>query len=202
VIAPELPSDDPGADLIAYASLMTRALEHAGDDVVVVGHSLGGLTAPLVADMRPTRRLVLLCGLVPVPGRSLVEELKEGPDPFAPGAGAGRERDELGRSFWTDEGAASRILYSDCGDAVAAAAFARLRPQAQEPQIQPCPLREWPAVPTTYVFGTADRMISPAWVRATAAERLSVEPLELQSGHSPMLSHPAQLAALLDGLAG
>jgi pimeloyl-ACP methyl ester carboxylesterase len=180
--------------------VVTAALEGAGDDVVVVGHSLSGLTAPLVAGMRPTRQLVLLCAFVPVPGQSLVDELKSGSDPFVPGAGAGRARDEAGRSHWTDEEAAARIMYSGCDRPVAAAAFARLRPQAQEPQAEPSPLHDWPAVPTAYVVGTEDRMFSPEWCRAAARERLSVEPLELESDHCPMLSRPAELGALLDGL--
>jgi len=39
---------------------MTAALADAGGDVVAVGHSLGGLTIPLVAAARPVRRLIFL----------------------------------------------------------------------------------------------------------------------------------------------
>ena len=39
---------------------MTAALAGADEDVVVVGHSLGGLTIPLVAAGRPVRRLIFL----------------------------------------------------------------------------------------------------------------------------------------------
>jgi Asp-tRNA(Asn)/Glu-tRNA(Gln) amidotransferase A subunit family amidase len=42
---------------------------------VLVGHSLGGLTVPLVAASRPVRRLVFLCGLIPELGRSLVDQV-------------------------------------------------------------------------------------------------------------------------------
>jgi pimeloyl-ACP methyl ester carboxylesterase len=44
-----------------------------------------------------------------------------------------------------------------------------------------------------------DYAIAPAWSRRIARERFGVEALELPGGHSPFLSRPAELAALLDG---
>ena len=46
-----------------------------GADVVVVGHSLGGFTVPLVAQRRPVRRLVFLC-TAPVIGGPRADELR------------------------------------------------------------------------------------------------------------------------------
>jgi esterase/lipase len=38
--------------------VVVAAIPTSDDDVVVVGHSLGGLTIPLVAQARPVRSLV------------------------------------------------------------------------------------------------------------------------------------------------
>ena len=48
-VAPDLPCDNPSASLVDYADAVIDAI---GDrrDVIVVGHSYGGFTAPLVAD--------------------------------------------------------------------------------------------------------------------------------------------------------
>jgi pimeloyl-ACP methyl ester carboxylesterase len=48
VVAPDLPCDDDSAGLNEYADTVVGAV---GDrkDLVVVGHSFGGFTAPLVA---------------------------------------------------------------------------------------------------------------------------------------------------------
>lgn len=79
VVAPDLPAEDPAATLDTYADVVCAALEGCrGDDVVVVGHSLGGATIPLVADRMPVRRLVYLCALIPCPGRSLIEQIGDG----------------------------------------------------------------------------------------------------------------------------
>ena len=52
MIAPDLPSEDEAAGLWDYADAVVEAV---GDrrDLVVVGHSLGGFTAPLVCARRP-----------------------------------------------------------------------------------------------------------------------------------------------------
>ena len=75
----DLPCDDPGATTMDNAKQVAHALGDA-DDVVVVGHSLGGIVAPVVATLRPVRTVVLLCALVPRPGRSLSEVMGSGPE--------------------------------------------------------------------------------------------------------------------------
>jgi alpha/beta hydrolase family protein len=56
-------------------------------------------------------------------------------------------------------------------------------------------------VPSSYILAADDRTIRPAWQRRMARERLGVEPLEIQSGHCPNVSRPAELAELLVALA-
>ena len=43
-------------------------------------------------------------------------------------------------------------------------------------------------------------VIRAEWITWTARNRLGVEPLSPPGGHSPMLSQPAALARMLDGL--
>lgn len=84
--------------------------------VAVVGHSLGALTAPLVAEWLGADHLVFLAGIIPEPGRSLQDlaevdvdrDLPLGPDEVV--------TDELGRFRITDSGA-RRALYHGCDSA-------------------------------------------------------------------------------------
>src|ERR1700691_2739565 len=64
VVAMDLPIEDGSASFEDYADVVCASLDGYGDDVVVVGHSFGGLTIPLVAARRPVRHLVYLCALV------------------------------------------------------------------------------------------------------------------------------------------
>ncbi len=198
----DLPSDVPTETFSSYADVVCAALDAGpAEDAVVVGHSLAGLTVPLVADRRPVRRLVYLCGLVPAPGRSFAEQLGDEPDMLNPAYLAGMgEPDAERRREWVDEGTAREVLYADCDDDVAHAAFERLRPQAMSPYGTPCPLDRLPDVPTSYVVCREDRLVNPEWSRRVAGERLHAELVQLPGSHSPFLSRPAALADVLTAL--
>ena len=94
VVAPDLPCDDPSAGCVAYADVVVTALAHVNDEVILVGHSLGGLTIPLVAAARPVRRMVFLCAFLPQPGRPFTAQYgeEEGMFPTHPRNLAGEQR--------------------------------------------------------------------------------------------------------------
>jgi pimeloyl-ACP methyl ester carboxylesterase len=174
VATPDLPCEDVDAGVEEYARVVPPA-------DVVVGHSLGGLTIPLV----PAHLYVFLCALVPGAGLD---------GTFVPGFGDARARDELGRSYYPDPADGARELqYPPEAFPLAR----KLRRQAAKPTGA---ARDG-VVPTgacAYVVCTRDEAIRPDWQRRVAREQLGVEPLELDAGHSPMLTHPGELAALLD----
>ena len=194
VVAPDLPCEDPDAGLDAYVETVLGALDGAGEDVVLVGHSLAGLIVPLVAARRPVARLVLLAALLPEPGRSLADQLRA--DKGILLASPGNTADADHRSRCTDPEAARAAFYPESDPETARRAFARLRPQAAAPQIEPSPLSAWPDVAAEYVVCTRDRMVSPAYGARAAAER-GIPLRELAGDHSPMLSRPRALAAVL-----
>jgi hypothetical protein len=45
-----------------------------------------------------------------------------------------------------------------------------------------------------------DRAVRPEWQREQARSLLGVEPLDLDAGHSPFLTHPVELAGLLESV--
>jgi pimeloyl-ACP methyl ester carboxylesterase len=59
------------------------------------------------------------------------------------------------------------------------------------------PLDRWPDCELVTIVCADDEVISPEWSRRIAADVLGVEPVELPGGHSPMLSHPVELADAL-----
>lgn len=196
VIAVELPGADRAAGVARYADAVLSETGGA-DDLIPVGHSLGGITIPLVAAARPVRGLVFLAGLLPTPGRSVEEQLRDGERMLAPGVAAALEGD--GEASWLrDADTAIDLMFHDCEPIDARNAAARLRPQARAPLREACPLGEWPDVESVYVVCRNDRVVPPEWGRRAARERLGVDALELPGGHSPFLSRPAELAALLD----
>ncbi|KUI23765.1 hypothetical protein AU196_01785 [Mycobacterium sp. IS-1742] len=203
VVTMDLPCDDPRADLEDYADVVCAALAECGGDITLVGHSLGGNTIPIVAVRRPVSHLVYLCAVLPLPGSSLMDQVADDPGMLNPGyLPALSEPDDQNRQVWVDPALTRRHLYADCDDAVAAAAMARLRPQALHPMLQPYPLRELPAVDSTYVVCTDDLMVPSEWSRRVAPGRVGADLIELPGSHSPFLSRPRALAEVLLGVAG
>lgn len=201
-VAVDLPCEDPTAGARRYAEVVDGALPRV-DDLVLVGHSLGGLTIPLVAALRPVRRLVFLCALIPEFGRSLADQVDADPALYHPvlRSHPGRLSDAAGTVWFRDEAAVRDVFCHDCEPADVRWVFSRLRRQAAAPRREPCPLSAWPPGERAYVLCREDRAVSPAWSRRAAPGRLGVEPIELDGSHSPFVSRPAGLAAILDRLA-
>ena len=198
VVVPDLPSEDTEFGLGDYADTIERALGDA-DDVVVVPHSLGGLVGPVVAARRPLKALVYVCALVPEPGLSFSDQLAASEERVLLFEG-GREVDDQGRSRWPDPDTTASTMYPDLSPEDARWAVEHLRRQAQKSQgeISPAPP---PGLRTESIVGAYDRLVSPAWSRRVARERLGVEPVEIPTGHFPMITHPELLADELSRLA-
>ena len=73
--AVDLPCEDESAGWWDYADAVVGAM---GDrsEVVVVGHSLGGFTAPLVCARLPVDLLVLVAAMIPSPGELFDDGLR------------------------------------------------------------------------------------------------------------------------------
>ena len=146
VLTVDLPSEDPQAGAAEYAAAALTAFGGAGDDLVVVGHSLGGLTIPLIAAARPVRRLIFVAGMLPRPGKSQEEVVSAEPDMVLPGPERGAYRGPGGETRWRPE-AAAHWFFADCTADEAAWAASRLRGQCWKITREVTPLSAWPAVP-------------------------------------------------------
>jgi hypothetical protein len=194
VMAPDLPCDDDAAGLREYADTVIGAIGDRGD-LVVVGTSSGGFTAPLVAGRLPADVLVLVTGMIPRPG--------ERPDDWFVATGWESAVREQARRDGGMTGSQDPfvVFYQDVPRALAEEALSKERRQSPTPGRSPWPLDAWPAVPTRFVLCTEDRFFPPDFMRRVVAERLGIVPDEIAAGHCVALSRPAELANLLAGYA-
>ena len=170
-VALDLPTEDVSAGWWDYADAVVEAL---GDrrSPVVVAHSLGGFTAPLVCARVPAHLLLFVAGMIPSPG-------------------------ELFEDWWANTGYENSgfddVFYHDVPPELEAEARTRERDQAEKPLLEQWPLQTWPDVPTRYLLCRDDRMFTAEWARRHAQERLGIEPDEMDGGHYITLSHPHEL---------
>ncbi len=198
-LAVDLPSEDPDAGALEYANTAVDAFAAGDENLIVVGHSLGGLTIPLVAQRRPVARLVYLCAMLPRPGRAHDSITEVEPDMVLPGPADGAYTDATGATRWHPEVAAA-WFFADCPPEVAWWAAGQLRGQCWKITEETTPLGSWPGVPSSAVIGSHDPVINPTWSRHVIPALLGMSPIELDCGHSPFLSKTGLLADTLVGL--
>ena len=175
VSTPELPIENESAGFDEFRETVVKAVGERSD-LVVVGHSYGGFTAPLVAEAIPVRLLVLLSGMVPAPG--------EPPSEWWGNTGF-QDQSEL-----SDE----EKFFNGVPAELVAQAPAHARDQASAEWDEPWPLDAWPDVPTKVLTPRQDQFFVPEFQRHVAAKRLGITPDEIDGGHAVALSHPAELA--------
>jgi pimeloyl-ACP methyl ester carboxylesterase len=179
-MAVDLPGEDPSAGWSAYADAVVDAVGER-QPVIVVGHSLGGFTAPLVCARVSVDLLVLVAAMIPSPGERL---------------------DEWWGNAGYEDGGGDDVFYHDVPPGLAAEARRRERDENAKALREPWPLSAWPRTPTRYLLCRDDRMFTAAWARRHARDRLGVDADEIDGGHYVTLSRPGELAARLDAYAG
>lgn len=186
VVAVDLPCDDESAGLWEYADTVVRAIG-ARTDPIVVAQSFGAFTAPIVCSRVPVQLLVLVAGMIPLPG--------ERGDDWSANTGF----DEAARNSGIDYSDELVAFYHDVPRELAEEAMRHGRSQADRPGQEPWPLESWPDVPTRYLLCRNDRFFPANWMRGVVRDRLGIVADEIDSGHCPALSRPRELAERLEG---
>lgn len=207
-LAPDLPGhgDDPaepaGQSLADYATRIEGVVRDCPGDVVLVGHSLGGLVISAVAEAMPerVRRLVYVTGFLPRDGDSLVRICSV--DPGNPLNDAS-VRTPDGKCVTVDPARLRELFFADCTDEDFALASASLGPEPiavmfQAVQVTPA---RFGRVPRAYIHCSRDvalpLFVQEQMVAASPCETV----LTLATGHSPFFAAPGELAGMLDALA-
>jgi pimeloyl-ACP methyl ester carboxylesterase len=197
-IAIDLPCDDPDAGVREYADTVL-AKTALVEDAVIVAHSMGGLTGPVVAEERPCRELIMLCAALGKIGGTVMEELKSDPEAL-PGWFRENPFDlelrEDGLFAAIPEDYAKQVYYQQCDPQLQDWAVKQLRRQGPRPLTEVWPLERWPDVPIRAVYAEDDRAVSTPWSLRVLRERHGIEAQLIAGDHSPFLARPDELAEL------
>lgn len=179
VVAVDLPIEDPSNGLEDYVRVVSEAV---GDrsDVIVVGHSLGGFTAPLVCSAVRAVGLVYLAGMVPMPGETFIDWW----------SATGHDQEDI-----DSDPAVS--FFNGMSDELVDAAKAHERDQQGDWMSEVWPAERHPAVATRAILATEDNFLPAPFMRRQIRERLGIEPIEIPGGHYAPLTEPAAIEAVL-----
>ena len=196
VVNVDLPSERADATLEDYASAVVQAMAGISGSRILVAHSAGGATIPLVAAQTAVDRLIFAAAFVLQPGQSIYEAL--GPDSQAAIMSVSMDNGDGTRSF--DFDLLASLVPAEQREAYLAFLRATQRKQGLQAIHQPWPGTGIPDVPRSYILCTEDQIIPPDRQRAFAAS-LGVTPIEITSEHSVFAMKPQELASILDSLA-
>jgi pimeloyl-ACP methyl ester carboxylesterase len=177
------------ADDVAAAK---RAIASAKGDVVLVGHSYGGVVVTEAGNDPKVKSLVYITAFAPDKGES-VASLIANPAPGAPvppilppvDGYLFLDREKFAASFAADVRPA---LAAFMGDSQVPWGLEALQGAVSEPA--------WRSKPSWYLVATEDKMIPPAAQRAMAG-RAGAEVTEAQGSHAVYVSHPEAVASVI-----
>lgn len=190
----DLPSNgnDPASlgDLHDDAAELSRVLAGIDGPSVVVAHSYGGVVATqAITTDSGVAHLVYVCAFAFDVGEAVLALVGEQPEPWW-------ELHEKHSVVRTPEA----IFYNGVSPELTASAVASLRLQSRASLEQVVTHTAWSAVPSTYIICDRDQAIPPPVQEMLAKRARTV--VRLDAGHSPMLSQPAEVAAILRPLLG
>lgn len=198
VLCPALPSaGETPAGLAEDAAHIGAVVRSISGPVLLCGHSYGGMVLSATHTGRADiRRLFYLCAYMTEAGESLESSLRNAGE-RRPGHWVRRLPD--GRTQ-VDAARAAALFYADCPGASQDWAIDRLRPHWARVLSDPIAAPAWRRHPSTYLACTADQVLAPRVQREVYGPRAQ-QLVTLDSGHSPFLSRPQQLAQALAAVA-
>ena len=188
--------------LAAYVDHVCSVVESQDEPVVLLGHSLGGMTITQVAERLPDRIAwaVYLTAMMPKNGQNRTDLAEhEGPEDMA----GKRVLSEDGLSVTMPRAVIPPTFYAQCPAEDVERAFERLVPQAVEPFQQQArtTAERFPPVKRAYIECLRDQAIPIAMQRAMIAAQPCDRVFTIDTDHSPFYSAPGELATHLLALA-
>ena len=211
VVAVDLPGnghdDTPLADvtLETYAEHVCGVLDSLDGPAVLVGHSLGGISISRAAELRSDRLAVLvyLTAVLIPDGATFMGTVSRESD---------LQRALEQRPSWELSEDRSHVIYkmeqtqhrfyNDCSDEDVTWAQSMVVPQPVGPLVSPMRVTDgnFGRVPRVYVECSLDNAVAPEFARQMYTAMPCAEVIVMETGHSPFLSAPQELANHLDGV--
>ena len=201
VLAVDLPGRGSRSDVLLPEVTLEGCAEAVRDDilnldltdVVLVGHSLAGVTIPRVVRLLPERisHIVLVAAVVPADGTRVLDGLD-------PDVRVAVEAAIAGGVYAQTREAGRTMLCNDLDDEQSTWALDAIVDDAAALLAEPVDLTGYAmGVPITYVRLDRDATYPPQ-LQQLAQTRVGATAIHIDSGHMAMISQPARLAEILN----
>ncbi|SNY72286.1 alpha/beta fold hydrolase [Paractinoplanes atraurantiacus] len=197
VLVPAVPNRSLSGDA-AYISSVLRSID---GPVVLVGHSYGGAVITVAGAEENVKALVYLAGYALEEGESLAQLQGRFPDSelasalvYTPYPIEGST--EPGTDVSVDIEKFPKIFAHDVDPELTRVLAVSQRPLAAAAFTEPAAVAAWRTKPAWGVISTGDNTINPD-VERFGYRRGGIRPVEIDSSHVVMISHPQEVAAVI-----
>lgn len=189
---------NPLSSLKDDVDFTNRALKEAEGPVVLVGHSWGGMVITEAGENEKVKSLVYISAFAPSKGEHLHDILNDAHKvkkiPGVPGF-AKPTVDEEG-FIRLEEETVIKYFASDLPESEAKLIAASQGKLHKDTLDQPVSVAAWESKPSWFIVSANDNMIAPDVMRLMA-KKIGANTTELSTSHVPMLSKPAEVAAII-----
>lgn len=183
---------DPMTGYADDVATVKRAVDAQPGPVVLVGHSYGGAVISGVSSNN-VKALVYVAAFAPDAGENLMDIQAK----YTPPLLATALVPDSGGFLFIDPAKFHNVFAADLPASETAWMAAAQGPIKAEIFGTPMPAPAWKAIPSWYLVCTNDHAINPDLERFYA-KRMNAKATELASSHVPFLSHPNEVAKLIE----
>ncbi|MHC2365292.1 pimeloyl-ACP methyl ester carboxylesterase [Rhizobium leguminosarum] len=187
---------NPTVTLEYDVTVTKRAIAAATSDVVLVGHSYGGVVVSEAGTDPKVKALVYIAAFAPDAGES-VSSLIANP---VPGAAAPPILPPVDGFLFLDKSKFAQSFAADVRPDLAAFMAASQVPWGVGALDGQVTVPAWKAKPSWYLVATDDRMIPPAAQRGMA-KRAGAKTVEVHGSHAVYVSNPKAVAKIIEDAA-
>ena len=194
---PVIAVQNPLTSLADDVATTKRVLEAQKSPIVVVGHSYGGavITAAAAGNAN-VKALVYVAAFAPEAGEVLEAPGKQ----FAPPALSAALVPDAAGFLYIDREKFHEAFCKDVTLAEARVMAATQKPVNGSVFTASVPGGAWKVIPSWYIVASEDQAINPALERFYA-KRIGARTTEIKSSHVPFLSHPREVATVIEAAA-
>jgi pimeloyl-ACP methyl ester carboxylesterase len=185
--------DIPLTSLDADIAATRKALDAQTGPTVLVGHSWGGVVIGEAGDSPKVEALVYVAAFAPDKGESVQALSANGP----PTEGLKAVRPDANGFLSIDPAAFPHVFVGDVPASEGAELAKRQRPISGAAFDAKATVAAWRLKPTYYAISANDLMLPPQ-AEAFFAQRMKATTVTLQSSHASPVSHPEEVAALIE----
>jgi pimeloyl-ACP methyl ester carboxylesterase len=174
-----------------------RVIEAQKGPVIVVGHSYGGAVITAAAAGNPNvKALVYIAAFAPEANEVLAAPSAN----FAPPALNSALVPDAAGFLYVDRAKFRDALCKDVPEADARVAAVTQKPVSGSVFTAVVPGAAWKTIPSWYIVASEDQAINPELERFYA-KRIGATTTEIKSSHVPFLSHPKEVAKVIEAAA-